>query len=71
MKDGDILADICAMTGLMWAHRGFLEKATIKQKQAHDIRARAKPLDRLELSWTEIKLGNLAGCKGHYEGMLE
>lgn len=53
-RDDDILADISAMTGLMWAYRGFLDKASVKLRQAHELRARAEPFDHLELSWTEI-----------------
>lgn len=70
-QDQDLLADLCAATGLMWAHRGFFEKAEPFQRQAYAIRLGIKPLDHLELSWTQANLGNLTASTVHHDESLD
>ncbi|KAH8710019.1 hypothetical protein GQ44DRAFT_752583 [Phaeosphaeriaceae sp. PMI808] len=60
-KDKGLLADICASTGLMWAHRGLFVLSEPNLRDANDIRIGIQPLDQLELSWTNFNLGNPNG----------
>jgi hypothetical protein len=57
-KDEGLLADICASTGVMWAHRGLFVLSEQYHREANDIRSGAQPIDHLELSWTNVNLGN-------------
>ncbi|MCJ1309172.1 hypothetical protein MMC25_002828 [Agyrium rufum] len=69
-QDQALLSDLCASSGLMWAHRGLFDLAEPLQRQAHQIRYDADPLDRLELSWTEVNMGNLDASFNRYEESL-
>jgi tetratricopeptide (TPR) repeat protein len=70
-QEQDLLADICASTGLMWAHRGLFNLAEPFLRQADEIRASIDPFDHLELGWTEVNLGNLTASTSRYEEALE
>ena len=73
MKDQhpDLLADIYASTGLMWAHRGQFERSEIFLRKQHKVRAEMIPLDALELSWAEVNLGNVTASTARYVEALE
>jgi tetratricopeptide (TPR) repeat protein len=70
-QDQYLLADIYASTGLLWAHKGFFDRAEPIQTKANAIRACAVPLDHLELSWTEVNMANLMASNGKNQDSLD
>lgn len=69
-QDQTLLADISGSMGLLWAHRGFFDRAEPFLRNANTIRARAVPLDRIGLSWTEVNMANLMASKGQFHDSL-
>lgn len=70
-QEPDLLADICASTGLMWAHRGLYLLAEPFLRQANNLRAHMNPFDHQELSWTEVNMANVTASTGQYEDSLK
>lgn len=67
----DDLADIYASTGLALAHKGIFEEALSYQSKANELRSKAVPMDRLELSWTEVNMANLKASMGQHDEALD
>ncbi|KAK2601555.1 hypothetical protein QQS21_004873 [Conoideocrella luteorostrata] len=70
-NDKELYADLCASSGLVSAHRGLFTLSRRWQEHAHKIRSEADPLDRLELSWTEVNMGNLDASTNRNQDSLD
>lgn len=70
-KNQYLYADLCASSGLAWAHRGSFSLARPWLEQSHKIRSAADPPDGLELSWAEINMANLEASVGNFSSSLE
>lgn len=66
-----LYADLCNLSGLAWAHQGLFAFARPWLEQSHQIRADTDPPNGLELSWTEVNMGNLECSFGNYFVSLE
>ncbi|KAJ6780996.1 hypothetical protein PWT90_09037 [Aphanocladium album] len=70
-KNEYLYADLCASSGLAWAHRGSFSFARPWLEQSHQIRSAADPPNGLELSWTEINMANMEASAGNYSSSLD
>ena len=69
-QDQTLLAGIYSSSGLMWAHRGFFDRAEPLLKESKAIKTRLVVLDRVELSWSEVSIGNVTASVGGYQESL-
>jgi tetratricopeptide (TPR) repeat protein len=66
----ELLAQICKLLGVMWAHRGQFRKSVGYLTQAHEIVTEQKPENIGEKSWANTNLGNCISSLNRYDEAL-